>query len=199
MKNIMHVISSPNGAKSTSIKLGSSIVEQLKNAYPGSHVVIKDLNVNPYPHLDDAQINALRSNADTHTKEQKELAKRSDEAIAELFDTDILIISLPLYNFGIPSSLKSWIDNVLRAGHTFSYSPEGPKGLVKDKKVYIAIASGGVYSEGPMQSYDFAVPYLKTVLAFIGITDVSVVRAEGMGVSGLMEHALEKGIESIAV
>lgn len=199
MKKILHVISSPRGAESVSIKLGNSITSQLLEAYPGSTLRTEDLNVNPYPHLYDEQVTALRTKSDEHTEEQKQLVKRSDKAIAELFDTDILVISLPLYNFGIPSPLKSWIDNVLRAGHTFSYTSEGPKGLVRDKKVYIAIASGAVYSEGPFQDYDFAVPYLKAVLGFIGITDVSVVRAEGLGISDLAETALEKGIESIAV
>ncbi|MGC4041110.1 MAG: NAD(P)H-dependent oxidoreductase [Flavobacterium sp.] len=199
MKKILHVISSPRGDESISVKLGNSITGQLLEAFPGSSLQVEDLNIDPYPHLYDEQITALRSNAAEHTEAQKQLVKRSDKAIAELFDTDILVISLPLYNFGIPSPLKSWIDNVLRAGHTFSYTSEGPKGLVKDKKVYIAIASGAVYSEGPMQDYDFAIPYLKTVLGFIGITDVSVVRAEGLGISALAETALEKGIESIAI
>ncbi len=199
MKKILHVVSSPRGEESISIKLGNSITAQLLEAYPGSSVTTEDLNINPYPHIYDEQITALRSNSESHNEEQKELVKRSDKAIAELFDTDILVISLPLFNFGIPSTLKNWIDNVLRAGHTFSYTSEGPKGLVKDKKVYIAIASGAVYSDGPYQDYDFAIPYLKTVLAFIGITDVSVVRAEGLGISELAETALEKAIESIAV
>lgn len=199
MKKILHVISSPRGDESVSIKLGNSITDQLLEAYPGSTLAIEDLNINPYPHLYDEQINALRSPSDGHTIEQKEMVKRSDKAIAELFDTDILVISLPLHNFGIPTTLKSWIDNVLRAGHTFSYTSEGPRGLVKDKKVYIAMASGAVYSDGPFQDYDFAVPYLKAVLGFIGITDVSVVRAEGLGISDLAETALERAIESIAV
>lgn len=199
MKNILHVISSPRGSESVSIKLGNSITEQLLEAYPGSKLTIENLNVEPYPHLYDEQVVALRTQSQEHNEAQKELVKRSDKAIAALFDADILVISLPLFNFGIPSSLKSWIDNVLRAGHTFSYSSEGPKGLVKDKKVYIAIASGAIYSEGPYQDYDFAIPYLKAVLAFIGITDVSVVRAEGLGIAALAETALEKAIESISV
>lgn len=199
MKKILHVISSPRGEESISIKLGNSITEQLLEAFPGSSAKTEDLNVNPYPHLYDEQITALRSPSEGHTEEQKQLVKRSDKAIAEVMESDILVISLPLHNFGIPTTLKSWIDNVLRAGHTFSYTPEGPKGLVKDKKVYIAIASGGIYSEGGFQDYDFAVPYLKAVLGFIGITDVKVVRAEGLGISALAETALEKAIESIAV
>lgn len=198
MKNILHVISSPRGTESISIQLGNSITEQLLEAYPDSKLTNLDLNVNPYPHLFEEQINALRSPAEL-TPDQKELVKRSDDAIAQLFDTDILVISLPLHNFGIPSTLKSWLDNIMRAGHTFSYTAEGPKGLVTGKKVYIAFASGAVYSDGPFQAYDFAVPYLKAALGFIGITDVNVVRAEGLGITGLAETALEKAIGSIAI
>lgn len=198
MKNILHVISSPRGAESISIQLGNSITEQLTEAYPGSNLATLDLNIKPFPHLFEEQITALRSHSEL-TADQKELVKRSDEAIAQLFDTDILVISLPLHNFGIPSTLKSWLDNIMRAGHTFSYTADGPNGLVKDTKVYIAIASGAVYSDGPYQAYDFAVPYLKAALGFIGITDISVVRAEGLGITGLAETALEKAIESIAI
>ncbi|UPT69297.1 MAG: NAD(P)H-dependent oxidoreductase [Flavobacterium sp. JAD_PAG50586_2] len=199
MKNILHVISSPRGGESISIKLGNSITDQLIEEYPGSTLTHLDLNVNPYPHLSDEQINAMRTQPAQHSEIQKELVKRSDEAIAQLFDTDIIVISLPLYNFSIPSTLKSWLDHILRAGHTFGYTSEGPKGLVTGKKVYIAFASGNIYSDGPYQAYDFAIPYLKTALGFIGLNDVSVIRAEGTAISGVMENALEKAIESISV
>lgn len=199
MKNILHVISSPRGEESISIKLGNSIASQLLEANPGSTLKHLDLNVNPYPHLFEEQINAMRTPSDKHSQNQKELVRRSDEAIAQLFDTDIIIISLPLYNFSIPSTLKSWLDHILRAGHTFGYTSEGPKGLVTGKKVYIAFASGNIYSDGPYQAYDFAIPYLKTALGFIGLTDVTVIRAEGTAISRVMENALEKAIESIAV
>lgn len=199
MKKIMHVVSSPRGAESVSIKLGNSITNQLKSAFPDSIVTIKDLNINPFPHLFEEQILAMRSPSDTHTAKQKELVKRSNEAITELLDTDIVVISLPLFNFGIPSTLKNWLDNIIRAGQTFSYTPEGPKGLVTNKKVYIAIASGAVYSEGPYEKFDFAVPYLKAILGFIGISDVTVLRAEGLAIPGIMEHALEKALENFAV
>lgn len=199
MKNILHVISSPRGDESISIKLGNSIANQIVETFPGSSVTALDLNVNPYPHLFEEQINAMRTQPESHSEEQRKLVKRSDEAIAQLFDADVIVISLPLYNFSIPSTLKSWLDNILRAGHTFSYSSEGPKGLVTDKKVYIALASGNIYSQGPYQAYDHAVPYLKSALGFIGITDIEVIRAEGTAIPGLMENALEKAIESFAV
>jgi FMN-dependent NADH-azoreductase len=199
MKNILHVISSPRGTESISIQLGNTITNQLLDANPGSSLTNLDLNINPYPHLFEEQINAMRTQPDLHTTEQKELVKRSDKAIVQLFDADIIVISLPLYNFSIPSTLKSWLDNILRAGHTFSYTSEGPQGLVKGKKVYIALASGNIYSDGPYQAYDFAIPYLKTALGFIGLTDVSVIRAEGTAIAGVMEKALAKAEESFAI
>lgn len=199
MKHILHVISSPRGAESISTQLGNSITNQIVETYPGSTTTIIDVNVDSYPHLFDEQITAMRTATDSQTSVQKELAKRSDEAIAQLFAADAIVISLPLYNFGIPSTLKSWLDNILRAGQTFSYTAEGPSGLVKDKKLYLAMASGNIYSEGPYQAYDFAIPYLKTALGFIGLTDVTVVRAEGTAISGIMDHSLEKAIEGFVV
>ena len=102
-----------------------------------------------------------------------------------------------MYNFGIPSTLKAWIDHIVRAGVTFRYSDGFPEGLIKNKKVYLAISSGGVYSEGPMKSYDFTEPYLRTALGFIGLTDITVFRVEGTFVPGVKETALPKAIDSV--
>jgi FMN-dependent NADH-azoreductase len=102
-----------------------------------------------------------------------------------------------MYNFSIHSSLKAWVDPIVRAGVTFRYSENGPEGLIKNKKAYIVIASGGVYSEGMLKGHDFIEPYLKAILNFIGITDITVVRVEGLAVPSLKDTALEKAIESI--
>jgi len=109
-------------------------------------------------------------------------------------DADILVIGTPLYNFGIPSTLKSWIDQIARAGVTFSYANGKPEGLVKNKKVYLAISSGGVYSQGPMMEFDFTEPYLRKVLGFIGLTDIAVFRVEGINIPGRKEAALTEAI-----
>ncbi|NMH26619.1 FMN-dependent NADH-azoreductase [Flavobacterium silvaticum] len=199
MKNILHVTSSPRGDESISTQLGRAIVSELISKNPGSELVEIDLVNNPFPHLDGKQTTALRTPTDLLTEEQKQLLERSNEAVRQLFTADHIIISLPLHNFGIASVLKSWLDNVIRAGHTFSYSSEGPKGLLSGKKVHIAIATGGIYSDGPMAALDFAVPYLESIFKFIGITDFEVYRAEGLGIPALQEKALEKAIESIAV
>lgn len=199
MNNILHIISSPRGNESFSIKLGNAITGQLTQNNPGASVTELNLSIEPFPHLDELQIRALRTPEDQLTLAQREILTRSDKAIAQLREADALVISVPFFNFGVPSTLKSWIDNVVRAGHTFSYDQNGPKGLVTGKKVYLAIATGGVYSDGPAKGFDFAIPYLTTVLGFIGLTDVEVIRAEGTAIPALQEQSLEKAIESINV
>ena len=194
MKKILHVISSPRGNESVSIQLGNAIIEKLQSEYPGSTVKETNLVANPLPHLDGMILAATHGgNGDT------EMTKRSDEAIADLRNADIIVIGMPLFNFGIPSTLKTWLDNIIRPGIAFNYTAEGPKGLITGKKVYVALASGGVYSQGPMMEYDFAAPYLEKVLGFIGMTDVTIVRAEGTKMPALQDNALQKAMESLAV
>ena len=125
--------------------------------------------------------------------------RHSDKAIAELLAADVLVIGAPLYNFGIPSTLKAWLDHVARAGITFRYVDNQPQGLLTGKKVYLAVASGGIYSTGPLVAADFVVPYLKTALGFLGLTDITVTRVEGVAIPGIQETALDKGLASIAV
>lgn len=195
---ILHLISSPRGEASVSIKLGNAVVDKLVTANPGSTVKTKDLTAVNYPHLEEVHLQSFFTPAEQRSPELIEAVKNSDEAIAEVMDADAIVIGLPFYNFSIPSSLKAWIDHIVRAGVTFSYGENGPKGLIPQKKVYLAIASGGVYSDGPMKQFDFAEPYLRWILGFLGLTDITTYRAEGLKVPGLMETALEKAIESIA-
>jgi len=199
MKKILNVISSARGAASNSTQLANAIIEKLAEHYPESTVKLRDLVEHHYPHLEESHLNAFYAPAENVTQESAEAARHSNEAIEELFESDIIVIGVPIYNFNIPSALKAWLDHLVRAGKTFSYQPGRPEGLVKNKKVYLAIASGGVYSDGPMKSYDFAEPYLRSVLGFIGITDVTTFRVEGTNVPDLKETALQKGIESIVV
>jgi FMN-dependent NADH-azoreductase len=115
-------------------------------------------------------------------------------------DADAVVLGVPIYNFAIPSALKTWIDHVARVGRTFKYGAHGsPEGLVKGKKVYLAVASGGIYSEGPMKAFDFAEPYLKAVLGFLGMTDIRTFRAEGTAIPNIKETALAKAIESVRI
>lgn len=196
---ILHLISSPRGQASFSLKLGNAIVEKLTAANPGSTVKTHDLVKTPFPHLEEVHINSFFTPLENHTPEQKVAIKHSDDAIAELFEADAIVIGAPLYNFNIHSTLKAWIDHVARAGKTFSYSEAGPKGLVENKKVYVAISSGGVYTEGPYKAYDFIEPYLRGVLGFLGMTDITFYRVEGVNMPALKDTALDKAINSINI
>ena len=199
MKKILHIISSPRGAASFSIKLGNAVVEKIQAKYPESTVKEFNLVKHQFPHLEEVHLNAFFTPVENRTPENLEALKHSEDAIKDLQDADIIVIGAPLYNFNIHSTLKAWIDHIARAGITFKYGENGPVGLLTGKKVYIAIASGGVYSEGPMQQMDFIAPYLKGLFGFLGMTDVSVFRVEGTGIPGMADKALENGINSIQI
>lgn len=199
MKKILHIISSPRGEASFSIKLGKAILESIEKKYPDSTVEEYNLIEQKFPHLEEVHLNSFFTPADQRSAEAVLAIKHSDEAIAAIRRADIIVLGAPLYNFGIHSSLKAWIDHIARAGETFSYTEEGPKGLISGKKVYIAMSSGGIYSEGPSKSYDFVSTYLTAFMGFIGITDVTVFRVEGTVIADLKDYALEKAITSIHI
>jgi FMN-dependent NADH-azoreductase len=196
---ILHLISSPRGEASFSIKLGNALVEKLQAANPDSTVKVHSLIKTPFPHLEEAHLNSFFTPVESRTPEMLEAVKHSDDAIAELQDADIIVIGVPMYNFGIHSTLKAWIDHIARAGFTFRYSEKGPEGLIKDKKVYLAISTGGIYSEGAMKAYDFTEPYLCAVLGFLGMTDITAYRVEGVNLPQFKDNALEKAINSISL
>jgi FMN-dependent NADH-azoreductase len=197
MKKILNIVTSVKGEASFSVKLSNAILEKLSAIYPGSQVHTRDLAQSPFPHLEETLFTSFHTPEEIRTDEHKDAVKHSDQAIKELMEADIIVIGVPLYNFGIPSTLKSWIDHIARAGVTFRYDNNGPEGLVVNKKVYLAIASGGVYSEGPMKSYDFTEPYLRKVLGFIGMTDVTAFRVEGTLMPDLKEIALPKALDIV--
>jgi FMN-dependent NADH-azoreductase len=197
MKKILHIISSPRGEASLSIKLGNAIIEKIKAEYPGSTVKESNLVKQQFPHLEEAHLTSFFTPAESRTPANIAAVRHSEEAIQEIKDADIIVIGAPLYNFSIHSALKAWIDHIVRAGITFKYDENGPEGLLKGKKAYIALSSGGIYSDGPMKSLDFVEPYLKHILSFIGLTDITVFRVEGSSIPGVQDTALEKGISSI--
>jgi len=199
MKRILHLISSIQSDESYSIKLGKAIVEKVIEKYPGSTVEEVNLAEMAIPHLNPAILRSFFTPGDQLTTDDKESIRFSNEAVEQLMAADIIVVGAPLYNFTIPSSLKAWIDHVTRAGVTFGYGENGPVGLVTGKKVYVAMSSGGIYSEGPSKANDFVAPYLKAFLGFLGMTDLTVFRAEGLKVPGVKEHALGKGIDSIHI
>ncbi len=196
--SILLVTSSPRGEASLSTKVATELAEELHSALPDSSIVARDLVKNPLPHIEPAYASGIYTAPESRDARQSKVVGVSDEAIDELFAASHIILSTGMINFSISSTLKSWIDHVARSGKTFSYGETGPKGLVSGKKVYIVLASGGIYSEGPAAVMDFAVPYLKSVLAFIGITDVEVIRIEGVGMGeDAVKQALAKATASI--
>ena len=199
MKRILHLISSIQGDQSYSIKLGHEIIDRIQDKYPGSTVEELNLVDIEIPHLNPAILRTFFIPGDQLTAEEKESIRFSDEVVKQLFAADIIVIGAPLYNFTIHTSLKAWIDHVTRFGLTFGYGENGPVGMVTDKKVYVAMSSGGIFSEGPGKANDFVAPYLKSFLGFLGMTDLTVFRAEGLKVAGVKEHAMEKAIDSIMI
>jgi FMN-dependent NADH-azoreductase len=199
MKHILHLISSIQGKGSYSIQLGHAIIEKIQDKYPGSNVEELNLVDIEIPHLTPQLLRALFTPEDQLTEEEKKASQFSDEVVKQLFAADIIVIGAPLYNFTIPSSLKAWIDHITRPGITFGYGENGPVGKVTGKKIYVAMASGGVYSEGPGKANDFVVPYLQAFLGFLGMTDLTAFRAEGLKVPELKDNAMKKAIESIQI
>ena len=199
MKNILHIISSIQGKESYSVKLGLAIVEKIRDKYPGSTLEELNLVDIEIPHLNPAVLRTFFIPEDLLTTDEKESIRFSNQVVKQLLTADIIVIGAPLYNFTIHTSLKAWIDHITRAGITFGYGENGPVGLVTGKKVYVAMSSGGVYSEGPGKVNDFVAPYLKAFLGFLGMTDLEVFRAEGLKVQALKEQAMAKAIDSIKI
>lgn len=200
MKKILHLKSSLMGDASYSIKLGNAIVEKIQKKYPNTTVEELDLVESEIPYLTPAVLRTLFIPTEQLTEEDKKRSSLSNDLVKQLLNADIIVIGAPLINFTIHSSLKSWIDHITRAGITFGYDQDGrPIGMVTGKKVYVAMASGGVYSEGPGKANDFVVPYLRAFLGFLGMTDLTIFRAEGLKVPGIKETAMQKAIESISI
>ena len=191
MSSILLVTSSPRGDDSLSSKVAHDLANELSARDNGTSVVHRDLGANPIPHLDSVTTSAIRKPAADRSPAEAATADYSDKLVAELMAADTVVIATGLINFNIYSTLKSWIDNVARAGQTFRYTAEGPEGLATGKKVYVVLASGGVYSEGPAAGMNHAVPYLTTVLGFLGMTDVEVIYVEGVAFG---PEAAEKAI-----
>ena len=175
--NILQINSSARGRDSHSTRLANRIVEALRAGEPAASLTIRDLGQFPHPALDEAAVGALFTPAEQRSPEQAARIAQDDLLIAELQAADILVLGVPMYNFGIPVQLKNWIDAIARRGVTFRYTDHGPEGLLTGRTVYVALARGGRYRDTPADSQ---VPYLKMVLGFLGLTDLEFVYAEGL-------------------
>ena len=176
MGSVLVLNSSVLGQASVSKMLVAVAVQSLSKKDPGATITQRDLGTNPIPHLVTGSIAGVRGTPAT----DMELAARklSDELIGELQAADTVVIGVPMYNFSIPTGLRAWFDYVIRPGVTFSYSEAGPQGLLSDKRVIVIESRGGLYSEGPAKGIDFQEPYLRTLLGFIGLRDVTFIHAE---------------------
>jgi FMN-dependent NADH-azoreductase len=196
MSNILFVTSSARRAASYSSQIAFALLEKLQGSSPNAEVVVRDLAGDPLPHIDDDFVAATRGAGGPQTDGQKAIAARSDALVDELLAADTVVIAAPMINFTIPSTLKTWIDYVARAGRTFTYSESGPKGLVTGKRVFLIVARGGVYSD--RAQFDFQLPYLRHVLGFLGMTDIEVIDVEGTAFGPqAAEHAVAAALAAV--
>lgn len=203
MPTLLHLDASPLET-SISRELTREFAATWKAARPDGTVLYRDLSVRPPDPINQAWVQAAYTSPEARTPEQKALLSTSDTLIHELESADEIVIGAPMHNFSIPSSLKLWIDQVVRSGRTFSYGADGPKGLLAGKKATLLVASGGVYSPGSAAAaMNFVDPYLKAVLGFIGITDVHTVTVGGAArlVSGAVDRTtlLQPALQQIRV
>ncbi|MNZ90427.1 FMN-dependent NADH-azoreductase [compost metagenome] len=196
MSKVLVVESSVRQQGSVSRQLVAEFVEHWQKAHPEDAVTIRDLAREPVPHLDVELLGGWMKPAAEQSAAERAALGRSNQLTDELLAADVLVLGAPMYNFAIPSTLKSWLDHVLRAGVTFQYTAEGPKGLLQGKRAFVLTARGGVYAGGP---FDQQEPYLRQALGFIGIADVTFIHAEGLNMGGdAAEQGLAKARDQLA-
>jgi FMN-dependent NADH-azoreductase len=179
-----------------SSQLASRFVQAYRQHHPDARIVRRDLASESVPHLSAGRFGAFQSKAGERTAEQRAVVEYSDALIAELRDADVIVLGLPMYNFGVPSQLKAYFDHIARAGVTFKYSDKGAVGLLTGKKAYVFAARGGLYVGTPL---DTQTSYVRDFLRFVGISDVEFVYAEGLNVSPQSKEAgLAKAAAEIA-
>ena len=183
--NILQVNSSARREGSQSTRLANHLVQRLRDANPEATVTVRDLTADPHPVLDETALTALFTPAAQHTLEQAARVALDDALIAQIKAADVVVLGVPMYNFGVSTQLKNWIDAITRAKVTFMYTANGPEGLLKGKKVYVALTRGGVYRNTPG---DTQVPYLTTIFKFLGLTDVTFIYAEGLAMGAEAEQ-----------
>ncbi|MBV2133988.1 FMN-dependent NADH-azoreductase [Pseudomonas sp. MAP12] len=188
MSKVLVVESSVRQEGSVSRQLTAEFVARWQKAHPQDQVTVRDLARDGVPHLDADLLGGWMKPAAEQSAAEQAALVRSNQLTDELLAADVLVLAAPMYNFAIPSTLKSWLDHVLRAGVTFQYTAQGPQGLLQDKRAFILTARGGVYAGGPLDQQE---PYLRQALGFIGITDVTFIHAEGLNMGG---DAAEQGL-----
>jgi FMN-dependent NADH-azoreductase len=176
MTKVLIIDSAATGDASVSRKLTTEVAERLAARDPSADIVRRDIGSSTIPHLTAVTVGAIRGVA--RTDAERETLALSDELVAEVQEADLIVIGAPMYNFGMASTLKTWFDHVLRAGVTFRYTEAGPEGLVKGKKAVVIETRAGFYSAGPSAGMDSQEPHIRTLLGFMGVEDVTFIRAE---------------------
>jgi FMN-dependent NADH-azoreductase len=180
MPTLLHIDSSPLYGRSVSRELTAAFVTQWKASHPQGRVVDRDLNATVLPPITAEWVHAVYTPEEARTPQQKALLSLSDSLLAELEQADEYVVGVPMHNFGVPSVLKLWIDQIARVGRTFSYAGGAPKGLLIGKKASFIIATGGIYdAQTRMASFNFVEPYLRSVFGFLGVTDATFLTAGG--------------------
>lgn len=190
MASLLYISSSIFGDNGNSSQLAAEFIQRWQAQNPQGQVVERNLTATPLPHLDGARVGAFFTPADQRTAEQQAIVAESDGLIAELRDADVVVIGLPMYNFGVPSQFKAWVDNIARAGITFKYTESGPVGLLDNKPVLVFAARGGIYAN---TTNDHQEPFVRQFLGFIGLTDVQFVFAEGVNMGDEAKHKALQG------
>jgi FMN-dependent NADH-azoreductase len=192
MPVLLHIDSSPLYGQSVSRQLTAAFVAQWKSSHPDGTVIDRDLSSTSIPPIDAALVGATYTPEEARTPQQKELLALSDKLISELEQADEYVIGVPMHNFGVPSVLKLWIDQIARAGKTFAYSDGAPKGLITGKKATFIIATGGIYdAQTRMASFNFVEPYLRSVFGFLGVTDATFLTAGG---TAALNHGQDRDV-----
>lgn len=184
MKNtiLLHIDASPRAARSKSRQLGRDFVARWKQTHASAEVVYRDVGLEPPPFVTAAWVEGAFAPADTHSTEAREAIAVSDRYVDELLAADQILITTPIYNLSLPAALKAWIDQIVRAGRTFTKTSTGFEGLVRGKRVIVVVASGSDFRPStPSGAYNFLEPYLRAVLGFIGVTEIEFVYAHSLG------------------
>jgi FMN-dependent NADH-azoreductase len=198
MIHILYIRTGPCGSASRTV--GGAAIAELREAYPNATTTLRDLAAAPVAHLDQDLADGHSIGPERLSEKQRETTALSDELIQELLAADVVVIAAPMINFGIPSTLKAWIDHVTRGGRTFAYTEGGPRGLVKGKQVILVTSHTGIDASARRRKLDHGTPYLRQLLAFLGMTDISLVaveadapgaEAEEKAVASGREHAVE--------
>jgi FMN-dependent NADH-azoreductase len=196
VNTLLKIKSSINGDNGDSSRLVDHFGDRWLAANPGGRVLTRDLTASPPPHLDAERFGAFLTPSDQRTPAQNDLARDSDTLIQEVLSADEIVLGVPMYNFSVPSTLRAYFDHIARAGVTFRYTESGPVGLATGKRAHLVVTRGGAYDEDA----DTQIPYLRQFLGFIGITDASVIRVEGLAMGDeSRRHSIDQARNRIDV